>query len=91
MYYILFYETIEDYVEKRKPFRSEHLSLVEQASKSDQIVMAGAFANPADGAAFVFKADSKDIVENFAQNDPYVKNSLVSRWYIREWTVVVGE
>jgi hypothetical protein len=29
-------------------------------------------------------------VENFAKNDPYVKNGLVKNWHIREWTTVIG-
>jgi uncharacterized protein YciI len=90
MYYILFYETVDDYVEKRQAYRTEHLALAKTAVDNGSIVMAGAFANPADGAAFVFKADAISIVEDFAKADPYVQNGLVSRWYVREWTVVVG-
>jgi uncharacterized protein YciI len=90
MYYILFYETVDDYVEKRQAYRKEHLALAESAVNSGQIVMAGAFANPADGAALVFKTDDISVVENFAKRDPYIQNGLVTRWYVREWTVVVG-
>jgi len=31
MYYILFYKTIDNYVEKRAPFKEEHLSVAQQA------------------------------------------------------------
>ncbi len=89
-YYILFYKTIEDYVEKRAPFRTEHLKLAKEAYERGDIVMAGAFAEPADGAALIFKGDSPTIAEDFAKNDPYVKNGLIKEWTIRPWTVVVG-
>ena len=30
------------------------------------------------------------IAEEFAKNDPYVKNGLITEWSVRPWTVVVG-
>jgi uncharacterized protein YciI len=30
------------------------------------------------------------VAEEFAKNDPYVKNGLITRWWVREWTVVLG-
>lgn len=90
MYYILFYKTIENYVEKRAPYRAEHLALAQQAQESGALVMAGALAEPADGAVLVFKGDSPQVAEAFAQNDPYVKNGLISDWHVRPWTVVMG-
>ena len=27
----------------------------------------------------------------FAKADPYVRNGLVTRWRVREWTTVVGD
>ena len=53
--------------------------------------MAGAYANPADGAALVFKGESPSVAEEFAKNDPYVNNGLITRWWVREWTVVLGD
>ncbi|MBK6265634.1 YciI family protein [Marivirga sp. S37H4] len=90
-YYLLFYKTIENYVEKRAPYRSEHLKLAEEAHNRGDIVMAGALAEPADGAILIFKGDSPQVAEDFAKNDPYVKNGLIKEWYVRPWTVVVGQ
>ncbi len=90
MYYVLFYELMEDYLEKRGEFRTEHLALAEKARKAGQMVMAGALANPPDGALLVFKGDGPEVAEAFALNDPYVHNGLIKKWYVREWTVVVG-
>lgn len=90
MYYILFYKTIENYIEKRAPYRAEHLALAQQAQQNGHLVMAGALAEPADGAVLVFKAESPAVAEDFANNDPYVKNGLISEWHVRPWTVVIG-
>ena len=45
---------------------------------------------PADGAALIFKAGSRDTVEQFAAGDPYRREGLVTGHRIREWTVVLG-
>lgn len=91
MYYILFYKTVPDYLEKRGTFREKHLALAENARSAGQLVMAGALADPADGAVFIFKGDSPKVAEDFANNDPYVQNGLIAEWNVRLWTVVVGE
>ncbi len=90
MYYILFYKTVENYKEKRMPFREEHLVLAKDAYEKGFLIMAGAYDDVADGAALVFKADSPQIVEEFAKKDPYVKNGLITEWNIRAWNVVIG-
>ena len=54
-------------------------------------MLGGAYAKPVDGALLLFKADSPSVVEEFAKTDPYVLNGLVKRWYVREWTTVVGD
>ncbi|MGE5428556.1 MAG: YciI-like protein [Methylococcaceae bacterium] len=90
MYYILFYKTVENYVERRKPFRDEHLKLAMEAYNNGAVVMAGALADPADEAVLVFKGDSPAVAEAFAKNDPYVKNGLIKEWKVRPWSVVIG-
>ena len=91
MHYLLFYEVSEDYVSKRAQFREEHLKKAWKASERGELVMAGALANPIDGALLLFKGDSPEVAENFARTDPYVTNGLVKRWYVREWTTVAGK
>ena len=90
MYYILFYKTTDNYIEKRAPYRAEHLALAKKAYEEGTMVMAGALAEPADGAVLVFKGDGPQVAEEFARNDPYVKNGLIREWKVRPWTVVVG-
>lgn len=31
------------------------------------------------------------VAEEFARSDPYVLNGLVLRWWVREWSTVVGD
>jgi hypothetical protein len=90
MYYLLLYDVVDDYVDKRKPHRQAHLEAAKKAVARGELVLAGAFADPVDGAALVFKGDDPSIAERFAQNDPYVVNGLVTKWRVRSWNVVVG-
>lgn len=90
MYFILFYDYVEKVIEKRTPYREAHLALVREYVQRGELVLGGAFANPADGAAIVFKVEDQAQIEEFVAKDPYVVNGLVTGWRIREWTVVVG-
>ncbi|MEW6300486.1 MAG: YciI-like protein [Thermodesulfobacteriota bacterium] len=90
MYYILLYDVVENYVERRAPYREEHLKRVSEAHRRGELIMAGAFADPVDGAALVFRTDDPAAPVRFAEDDPYVKNGLVTNWRVRAWNVVVG-
>ncbi|WLD57635.1 YciI-like protein [Salinispirillum sp. LH 10-3-1] len=91
MHYILFYDYSADYLERRSEFRDEHLAMAWAAQGAGQIVLAGALAEPADGAVLIFDVESPDVIERFAEADPYVRNGLVTGYRIRPWTTVVGD
>jgi uncharacterized protein len=88
-YFALFYDTVDNFAERRQPYREAHLALVDEAHRDGRLVLAGAL-KPADGALLVFRAPDVHAVEQFARTDPYVTNGLVTRWEVRAWTVVVG-
>jgi uncharacterized protein YciI len=88
-YYALFYHYAPDYMERRPQFRSHHLDKAQAAHERGELLLGGAF-DPPDLALIVFRAASQSVVEEFARNDPYVLNGLVTRWEVRPWTVVIG-
>ena len=90
MYYMLIYQTVENYVEKRVPFRTEHLGYSEAAHARGELFMGGVLSDPVDTAILIFKADSPAVAETFARNDPYVKAGLIKSWTVRPWTVAIG-
>ena len=89
-YFALTYDVVEDFVDKRTPFRPAHLKEVRESHARGELVMAGALGEPA-GALLVFRAPDKSVAEHFATNDPYVKQGLVRTWKVRPWTVVIGQ
>jgi uncharacterized protein YciI len=89
-YFVLLYETVEDYATRRQPYRDEHLGLVREAHGRGEVVLGGALGSPPNGALLVFRADSPAVVEAFVERDPYVLKGLVTSWQIRPWHVVIG-
>jgi len=89
-YFVLTYDVVDDFANKRTPFRPAHLAEVRAAHARGELVMAGALGEPAE-ALLVFRAADRSTVEHFAINDPYVKSGIVKAWKVRPWTVVVGQ
>jgi uncharacterized protein len=90
VYWVLLYDLVDDYLERRGPLRGEHLAAASAAVERHELVLAGALADPADSAILVFQGDDGSAAERFAAGDPYVRNGLVRSWRVRPWTVVVG-
>lgn len=80
MHYILFYDVVDDFSAKRATFRNEHLALARPAHQRGDLVLAGALADPVDGAVLVFRGPSPQPAEAFAKFGPYVTNGLVTAW-----------
>ena len=91
MHYLLFYDVIADYAERRTAFRAAHLDHARRAVERGELILGGALANPVDGAVLLFHASSPAVAEAFALADPYVTNGLVTRWRVREWRTVIGK
>lgn len=89
MHYVLLYDVADDYVTRRVPFRGAHLQQVQDAHRRGEIVLAGALADPVDGAMLVFRDASA--AEHFAATDPYVIHGAVRSWKIRSWNTVTGD
>ena len=91
MHYLLFYDVVDDYVARRAAFRAVHLEHARRAHERGELLLAGALANPVDGAVLLFRGSSPAVAEAFAEADPYVIHGLVTKWWVREWTTVIGD
>ena len=90
MHYLLFYDVVADYAERRPAHRAVHLELAEQSVARGELLLAGALAEPMDGAVFLFQGETPQVAHDFAQADPYVRHGLVASWRVRTWPTVVG-
>jgi hypothetical protein len=90
MYCILYYKTVDNYVERRAPFREQHLAHAKAAHERGELFMGGALSEPADSAVLVFQGEDASVAAEFAKTDPYVLNGLITEWHVRPWAVVIG-
>ncbi|HEU0087877.1 MAG TPA: YciI-like protein [Pseudonocardiaceae bacterium] len=90
MYSLLLYDYVRDIVERRAPFREAHVALIHDFHEQGALLMAGALADPVDGAVLVFTTDDRSVVEDFVARDPYAREGLVTAWRVRLWNVVIG-
>jgi uncharacterized protein YciI len=91
MHYLLIYDVTEEYITRRSEFRSEHLKRGWESHSKGELLLGGALSDPIDQTVMLFKAETPEVVENFAKSDPYVLNGLVKKWTVRPWTTVIGK
>ena len=89
MHLLLEYTLADDYLERRAALREDHLGLARAAHERGELLLAGALPDPYDRALLVWTAP-REVVEAFAEQDPYVVHGLVTGWTVREWNVVIG-
>jgi uncharacterized protein YciI len=87
-YHLLLYDYVEDIVERRAPYRQEHLERIAAGRDAGQIVMAGPLGDPPRGAAILFRGVEEEAVEEFAREDPYVRAGLVPARHVARWFVM---
>jgi uncharacterized protein len=90
VHFLLIYDFVPDYLERRPPHRALHLHLAWEAHERGELLLAGALAEPVDGAILLFQGADDHAARAFAAGDPYVKAGLVRSWSVRPWTTVVG-
>ena len=66
-HYLMFYELVPDYVERRKAFRADHLALAWRAHEAGELVLGGILDEPVDRAVLFFQGDSPDVARRFAE------------------------
>ena len=90
IYHLLTLDYVEDILEKRDPYRADHIAGAKAAEADGKVVLAGALQNPTDAGVFVFKDCDEAFVDAFVKADAYDKAGLVPGYTIRPWMIVVG-
>jgi uncharacterized protein YciI len=85
---ILFYDYVDDILERRGPHRESHLAGLRAEREAGRVVMAGAVGDPPHGAVIVFGDVERSAIEAFVRSDPYVEAGLVTSWRVEPWNVV---
>ena len=85
--YILRYDYASDVLERRGPYREQHLALAKRSCISGGPTASTKNPSIPTGALFIFP-DSLSAM-SFADNDPYVSAGIVTAFSIEEWTVAI--
>ena len=89
--YAVRYEYVADALEKRKPYRQDHLALINKESEKGNVILAGAVGNPPTGGLLIFRNLSFDEIDQVIKKDPYVVNGVVMKYTIQPYMAVVGD
>jgi uncharacterized protein YciI len=85
---VMFYEVAQDGLPKARVHYEAHRTRLHEFHARGVLLMAGPFANPAEGAMGVFT--SREAAEEFIKGDPFVINGVVGKWSLREWNEVLA-
>ncbi len=89
-HFVLFYDYPADFRARRAPYRAAHIAHANASVARDELQLGGAFADDPPQGMLLFKAEGVHVAEAFARADPYVANSVVNEWRVREWVTAVG-
>jgi len=88
MKYVLFYESVSDFMVKVPAHIDAHRALWKQFHEAGTLLLIGTFIEPAGSAMGVFT--TREAAESFAARDPFVTHGIVARHTIREWAEVLA-
>jgi uncharacterized protein len=87
---VIIYSFVEDFIQKRKPYRQEHLDYIRGFEFGKKIAAGGALSPELCRGLILFRGTFADAA-HFVKEDPYVKAGIVQDHLIGEWSLVVGD
>lgn len=85
---VMHYEVAPEGLPRAREHFAAHRARPDEFHQRGDLLMAGPFANPVEGAPGIFA--NRAAAEEFIQGDPFVQNGVVSRWTLREWNEVLA-
>jgi hypothetical protein len=79
---VMLYEVAPEGLAKARAHYQAHRSRLDDFHARRLLLMAGPFANPAEGAMGIFA--TRAAAEEFIRDDPFVVNGVVSKWSLRD-------
>lgn len=89
MKFVMFYETDLEKLPLARLYFPGHRARLEEFRARGTLLMAGPFANPADGAIGIFT--EKEAAEEFIAGDPFVTNGVVKKFSVLQWNEVLAK
>jgi hypothetical protein len=84
MKFVSFYEMAPDALSKVASHFPAHRARLGEFHGRGALLAAGPLGNPPEGAMAIFT--TREAAEEFIKGDPFVTNSLISKWRVVEWS-----
>lgn len=82
--YVLLYDSADDVASKAPVLFPAHRARLDEFHSRGDLLMVGTFGDPQnEGSMGIFT--SREAVEEFVREDPFVLGGVVKDWHIREW------
>ncbi|MGI9147300.1 MAG: YciI family protein [Chloroflexota bacterium] len=88
--FMLTYAYVPEMTDRRGAHRAAHLAHLEAARERGLLLLAGAYADPVDGALLVCEADHPGQIYAWLADDPYNAAGLIRATVVREINVGVA-
>jgi uncharacterized protein YciI len=85
---VLVYDLAQDGLRKVHLHDDSRSAWLDEFYSRGLLLMAGPFANPAEGYMGVFT--TREAAEEFIRGDPFVTGGVVSSWTLRDWDEVLS-
>lgn len=82
--------TYDDRSDRRDVVRPEHRGWLAELLAAGTLLASGPWADGEPGALLLVRGSSSDEVLTLLDDDPFVREGLVTRRTAREWTPVLG-
>jgi uncharacterized protein len=87
--YVLLYDSADDVASRAPAHFPAHRARLDEFHRRGGLLMVGTFGDPQnEGSMGIFT--SRDAVEEFVREDPFVLNGVVKHWHIREWNEILA-
>ncbi len=87
--YVLFYSSADDVASKAPAHFPAHKARLDEFHGRGVLLMVGTFGDPQnEGSMGIFT--SREAVEEFVTEDPFVLNGVVKDWSVREWNEILA-
>lgn len=87
-HFLLLYDYPDDVLERRGPYRDDHLELIRRWQQDGRLLLAGAIGDPVHGGALAFRVEDQTEIDEFMNADPYVQNGVITGHRVEPWNVV---
>jgi len=88
MKYVLFYESATDVAAKAPRHFPAHRARLDEFHRRGDLLLVGTFGRPQEeGSMAIFT--TRAAAEEFAKQDPFVLNGVVSSWHVRDWNEIL--